>query len=236
MSLPVAILCGGLGTRLYPLTQSQPKALVEICGEAFIAHQFRLLKTAGIEKVVLCLGHHGEMLREYVGSGRQFGMSVTYSFDGPVALGTAGALRNALTLLGDEFFVIYGDSYLLCDYQAVARSFHAAGKKALMTVFRNEGRWDRSNVEMSDLGSVRVYDKKNPTPQMQHIDYGLGVFRAAAFDCVPEGTNFDLAVLYRQLLREGELSAYEVSDRFYEVGSFEGIEQLTSLLASKEKQ
>lgn len=236
MSLPVAILCGGLGTRLYPLTQSKPKALVEVRGEAFIAHQLRLLNAAGIDKVVLCLGHHGEMLRDYVGSGRQFDMQVMYSFDGSTPLGTAGALRKALALLGEEFFVVYGDSYLLCDYQAVARAFHAAGKKALMTVFRNEGRWDRSNVEMSNLGSVRVYDKKNPTPQMRHIDYGLGVFRKAAFDCVPVGSNFDLAALYQQLLREGELSACEVEERFYEVGSFEGIEELTSLLATKEKQ
>src|ERR1700692_1260772 len=117
MSLPVAILCGGLGTRLYPLTQNKPKALVEICGEAFLAHQLRLLQTSGIEKAVLCLGNHGEMLRDFAGDGRQFGLNLEYSFDGPLLLGTAGAVRKALPLLGDEFLVMYGDSYLLCDYQ-----------------------------------------------------------------------------------------------------------------------
>ena len=234
MSLPVAILCGGLGTRLYPLTQNKPKALVEICGEAFLAHQLRLLQTSGIKKAVLCLGNHGEMLRDYAGDGRQFGLSVEYSFDGPKLLGTAGAVRKALPLLGDEFFVMYGDSYLLCDYQHVGRQFYTSGKQALMTVFRNEDRWDGSNVEMSDLGSVRVYDKKNRTPQMQHIDYGLGVFRATAFDRVPMDRPFDLADLFQQLLREGELAACEVRERFYEVGSFDGIEDLTAFLSLKE--
>jgi NDP-sugar pyrophosphorylase family protein len=234
MSLPVAILCGGLGTRLYPLTQNKPKALVEICGEAFLAHQLRLLQSSGIEKAVLCLGNHGEMLRDYAGDGRQFGLRVEYSFDGPLLLGTAGAVRKALPLLGDEFFVMYGDSYLLCDYQHVERQFHASGKPALMTVFRNEGRWDGSNVEMSDMGSVRVYDKKNRTPQMQHIDYGLGVFRATAFDRAPVDRPFDLADLYRQLLRDGELAACEVKERFYEVGSFDGIEDLTAFLSLEE--
>jgi len=233
MSLPVAILCGGLGTRLYPLTQNKPKALVEICGEAFLAHQLRLLQTSGIKKAVLCLGNHGEMLRDYAGDGRQFGLSVEYSFDGPKLLGTAGAVRKALPLLGDEFFVMYGDSYLLCDYRHVGRQFHTSGKQALMTVFRNEDRWDGSNVEMSDLGSVRVYDKKNRTPQMQHIDYGLGVFRATAFDRVPMDRPFDLADLFQQLLREGELAACEVKERFYEVGSFDGIEDLTAFLSIK---
>ena len=236
MSLPVAILCGGLGTRLYPLTRNKPKALVEIGGEALLAHQLRLLKASGIEKAVLCLGRHGEMLRDYAGDGSRFGLSVEYSCDGPEPLGTAGAVRKALPLLGDEFFVLYGDSYLLCDYRSVERRFHESGKQALMTVFRNEGRWDRSNVEMSDLGSVRIYDKRNPTPQMRHIDYGLGVFRAAAFGRAPAGRAFDLAELYQQLLQEGELSACEVKERFYEIGSFEGIEELTTLLSSRERR
>jgi NDP-sugar pyrophosphorylase family protein len=215
MSLPVAILCGGLGTRLYPLTRNKPKALVDIGGEAFLARQLRLLKESGIDRAVLCVGHHGDMLRDYAGDGGRFGLSVEYSWDGPYPLGTAGAVRKALPLLGDEFFVMYGDSYLPCDYRTVERRFHESGKQGLMTVFRNEGRWDRSNVEMSDVGSVRVYDKKNSTPAMRHIDYGLGVFRASAFDRAPTEGAFDLAALYQQLLREGELAACEVSERFY---------------------
>ena len=235
MSLPVAILCGGMGTRLYPLTQQRPKALIEILGEPFLAHQLRLLKASGVEKVVLLVGHYGESLRDYAGDGGRFGLTVEYSFDGPVLLGTAGAVRQALPLLGDEFFVLYGDSYLPCDYRAVARCFHAAGKQALMTVFRNEGQWDTSNVEISDGGTIRVYDKKNPNPRMHYIDYGLGAFRASAFSRVLPATFFDLAELYQRVLAEGQLSAHVILERFYEVGSFKGIEELTTFLSRKKE-
>jgi NDP-sugar pyrophosphorylase family protein len=230
MSLPAAILCGGMGTRLYPLTEAQPKALVEIRGEPFIAHQLRLLHVRGIQRVVLCAGHLGGMLQDVVGDGRRFGVDVQYSFDGPVLLGTAGALRQALPLLGEEFFVLYGDSYLPCDYASIAKAFRASGKQALMTVFRNEGQWDTSNVEMSG-GAIQAYDKKTRTGRMQHIDYGLGVLQASAFGGVPPGSYCDLAALYQQLLQRGELTAYEVAERFYEIGSFQGIEELTHFLS-----
>lgn len=128
MSLPVAILCGGMGTRLYPLTQNIPKSLVEVAGEPFLFHQLRLLRSVGTEKVVLCAGRFGQALRDQVRGGEHFGLSVEYSFDGPVLLGTAGAVRQALPLLGEEFFVLYGDSYLPCDYQAIERHFSASGK------------------------------------------------------------------------------------------------------------
>jgi N-acetyl-alpha-D-muramate 1-phosphate uridylyltransferase len=232
MSLPVAILCGGKGTRLYPLTLQKPKALVDVLGEPFLAHQLHLLREAGIERVVLLVGNHGEILRDYAGDGSRFEMRIDYSFDGPVLLGTAGAVQKALPLLGDEFFVLYGDSYLPCDYGEVERSFHTAGKQALMTVFQNEGHWDSSNVEISD-GAILVYDKKNRTPRMRHIDYGLGAFRASAFSRVPPVTSFDLADLYQQLLAEGELSAFVVRQRFYEVGSFPGIKELEAYLSQK---
>lgn len=229
----MAILCGGMGTRLYPLTEQRPKALIEILGEPFLAHQMRLLKNSGIERVVLCAGHHGQSLRDFAGDGSRFGLAVEYSFDGPVLLGTAGAVKQALPLLGDVFFVLYGDSYLPCDYRAVAESFHAAGKQGLMTVFHNEGHWDTSNVEISDHGDILAYDKKNLTPRMRHIDYGLGVFRASAFDRVPPETIFDLAEVYQQQLAEGQLSVHVIEDRFYEVGSFKGIEELQTFLSRK---
>ncbi len=233
MTLPVAILCGGMGTRLYPLTQNKPKALIEIADKPFIDHQLHLLAASAIDTVVLCVGHYGEALRDHVSDGGRFGLRVEYSFDGPQLLGTAGALRRALPLLGEDFFVMYGDSYLPCDYQAVARCFRASGKQALMTVFRNEGHWDSSNVEMANDGDIRAYNKEAPTPAMRHIDYGLGVFRTSAFIRVPPETFFDLADLYRQLLAEGELSAYEVKERFYEVGSFGGIRELRSFLSTR---
>src|SRR5579864_4998250 len=172
--LPAAILAGGLGTRLRPVTETIPKALVEINGEPFLAHQLRLLRRSGLERVVLCVGYRGEQVRDFAGDGHTFGLEVEYSLDGPQLLGTAGAIRRALPLLGDNFFVLYGDSYLPCDYATIERTFQSSKMAALMTVFPNSDRWDTSNVEFSG-GRIRAYDKVNRTAAMRHIDYGLGV-------------------------------------------------------------
>ena len=231
--LPIAILAGGLATRLRPLTETIPKALVEINGEPFLAHQMRLLRSAGIDRVVLLLGYRGEMIQDYLGDGSAFGLHADYVFDGPELLGTAGAIRQALPALGDAFGVVYGDSYLPCDYRGIEQFFLASGRQGLMTVFHNLGKYDTSNVEFEG-GRILVYDKKNRTARMQHIDYGLGYFRRPAFERIPAAGPYDLASLYQELLREGELAAFEVPQRFYEIGSFEGIAELSALIASKE--
>jgi len=228
--LPIAILAGGLATRLRPITETIPKALIDIAGEPFLGHQLRLLGRAGIERVVLCVGYLGEQIRDYAGDGRAFGLQVEYAFDGPQLLGTAGAIKRALPLLGDAFFVVYGDSYLPCNYGAVAQAFLDSGELGLMTVFRNQGQWDSSNVEFSQ-GQILAYDKANCTPRMQHIDYGLGAFRRKAFDAVPDNRPHDLAALYQSLLRQGQLAAWESPQRFYEIGSQGGIRELTEYLS-----
>jgi NDP-sugar pyrophosphorylase family protein len=229
LMLSVAILAGGLATRLRPITDSVPKALVEINGEPFIAHQLRLLRSKGIRRAVLCLGYLGEMVREFVGHGGRFGVSVEYSFDGPSLRGTAGAIHQALPLLENSFFVLYGDSYLPCDYAAVEKAFMASGKTGLMTVFRNEGLWDASNVEFAD-GRLLAYDKETRTERMQYIDYGLGAFKRQAFEALEPGSVYDMATLYQDLLARGDLAAFEVKERFYEIGSAAGIRELAELL------
>jgi NDP-sugar pyrophosphorylase family protein len=227
--LPVAILSGGLATRLRPLTVTKPKALIELNGEPFIAHQLRLLSSRGIERAVLCVGYRGEMIRDFVGDGMRFGLHVEVLFDGPGLLGTAGAVRHALPLLGANFFVLYGDSFLPCDYSAVCNAFLRSGKRGLMTVFLNEGKFDASNVEYSE-GQIVRYDKKNTTPEMRYIDYGLGVFRADVFAELREGVPCDLASVYENLLRAGDLAAFDVPHRFYEIGSLRGLEETSEYL------
>src|SRR5438132_4448594 len=174
---PVAILAGGMATRLRPITEKIPKALVTVAGEPFLAHQLRLLSSAGLRHVVVCAGHLGEMIEAEFGDGATFEMRIDYSFDGPLLLGTGGALRRALPLLGEKFFVLYGDSYLPIDYREPGRAFLASEKPALMTVFKNDGRWDTSNVWFDGKQILR-YDKREPGPEMRYIDYGLGVLRA----------------------------------------------------------
>lgn len=226
--LPVAILAGGLGTRLRPLTVTAPKAMLPILGEPFIAHQLRLLKRRGVERVVLCVGYLGEQIRDFVCDGEAFGLVADYSWDGLLQLGTAGALRSALPKLGDAFFVVYGDSYLPCDYQAVENGFLISGKPSVMTVFRNEGQWDASNVEFRE-GRIIAYDKRNRTQSMHYIDYGLGVFHRSVFAGLPEAP-CDLASIYQDLLANNKLAAVEVNERFYEAGSLDGILALSELL------
>ncbi|HTU45937.1 MAG TPA: nucleotidyltransferase family protein [Bryobacteraceae bacterium] len=230
--LPCAILCGGLATRLRPMTETIPKSLIPINGEPFIAHQLRLLRSNGIERVVLCAGYLGEMIQEFVDDGSSFALDVKYSFDGAQLLGTGGAIHKALPMLSDSFFVLYGDSYLPCDYQAVAASFECADAEALMTIYRNEGNFDSSNVEAAG-GRIVRYDKRNWTPAMQYIDYGLGVFRSSAFQNVRGNEHCDLSTIYQDLLANGRLAAFEVTERFYEIGSAQGIEDLKNYLGGR---
>jgi NDP-sugar pyrophosphorylase family protein len=226
--IPVAILAGGLATRLRPITEKIPKSLVPVAGEPFLAHQLKLLHARGIRRVVLCVGHLGEMIERDFGD-EKFGVKLEYSFDGEKLLGTGGAIKRALPKLGDEFFILYGDSYLPLDYAPVAEFFHRSGKAGLMTVYRNEGRYDASNVVFRD-GEIVVYDKKLKSPEMKHIDYGLSLFKASVFEAFPADEKFDLADVMQKLVREKQLAGYEVSERFYEMGSPTGLAELEALL------
>jgi N-acetyl-alpha-D-muramate 1-phosphate uridylyltransferase len=226
--IPVAILAGGLATRLRPITEKIPKSLVPVAGRPFLAHQLELLHSRGIRRAVLCVGYLGEMIQRDFGQ-EKFGVKLDYSLDGPKLLGTGGAIKRALPLLGEEFFVLYGDSYLPADYAPIADFFHRSGKPGLMTVFRNEGKFDTSNVIFGD-GEIKVYDKKNKLPEMQHIDYGLSMFKVSVFDSYPADRVFDLAEVMGRLVREKQLAGFEMAGRFYEIGSPAGLAELELLL------
>lgn len=231
-NLPVAILAGGLAVRLGPLTEKVPKLLLEVAGEPFFSHQLRLLKKSGLTRIVLCVGHLGEMIVNRYGDGTKWGVDISYSFDGPRLRGTGGALIHAQPLLGDAFYVLYGDSYLPIDYQAAGRAFLASGQRGLMTVFENNGRYDTSNVWFSN-GRIKAYDKERSLTLMRHIDYGLGVLAAPAFDGWPRDEVVDLAAIYGRLAAKGQLAGYEVKQRFYEIGSLEGLRELDALLRGR---
>jgi NDP-sugar pyrophosphorylase family protein len=229
LDIPVAILAGGLATRLRPITEKIPKSLVLIAGKPFLAHQLKLLHARGIRRAVLCIGYLGEMIQHEFGDGAAFGVQLDYSFDGPKLLGTGGALKRALPLLGNEFFVLYGDSYLPVEYRPIAEFFRRGDKPGLMTVYRNEGRYDTSNVVFRD-GEIAVYDKKSRLPEMRYIDYGLSLFKASVFESYSAGQPFDLAEVMGKLVREKQLAGYEVRERFYEMGSPAGLAELEAFL------
>jgi NDP-sugar pyrophosphorylase family protein len=224
----LALLAGGLATRLRPITMKVPKSMVPVAGEPFIAHQLRLLAGQGIREIVLCVGFLGEQLQDFVGDGSSFGCKVEYSFDGETLKGTGGALRQALPLLGDHFFIMYGDSYLPTSFAPVYDFYLDSGLPGLMTVYRNENQWDTSNVEFID-GRVIRYDKRTPTPDMKYIDYGLGIVRANVFDAWQANDSFDLALLYESLVARGQLAGFEVKERFFEIGSHKGLDETDAL-------
>src|SRR6185437_93809 len=232
--IPVAILAGGLATRLRPITEKIPKSLVPVAGKPFLTHQLEFLSSRGIRHAVLCVGYLGEMIQRDYGN-EAFGIKLDYSFDGAKLLGTGGAIKRALPMLGGEFFVLYGDSYLPIEYRPIAEFFERSGKLGCMTVYHNEGRYDTSNVVFAD-GEIKVYDKKAKLPEMRHIDYGLSLFKAAAFDGYSAEQPFDLADVMGKLVREKQLAGYEVRERFYEIGSPAGLKELEELLNTDKRK
>jgi MurNAc alpha-1-phosphate uridylyltransferase len=207
------------------MTTTIPKALIEIDGTPFAALQADLLARQKIRRVVWLVGYLGEQIQAALGDGSRWGMQFEFLYDGPKLLGTGGAVKRALAWVGEAFFVMYGDSYLECDFDAVERTFQQSGSGALMTVFQNDGEFDTSNIEFVD-GRIVRYDKRSRTPEMCHIDYGLGVFASRAFAPYPADEPLDLATVYQDLLTRGDLAACEVPSRFYEIGSPEGIKAM----------
>ena len=246
--IPVALLAGGMATRLGPIAQTLPKALVEVAGAPFIDHQLRLLYRNGIRRIVLCVGHLGQAVQAHCGDGTRYGMRLDYSFDGGILRGTGGAIRQAAPLLGnapdDLCWIMYGDSYMDIDYRAVLDAFleragrdsavrlpHTSSPLGLMTVLHNGDRWDKSNVVFRD-GQLLVYDKQNRSPDMQHIDYGVTLLRRSAIDAIPADRPTDLALLYASLVRNRQMMGFEVTRRFYEIGTPAALEETRAYLLS----
>jgi NDP-sugar pyrophosphorylase family protein len=227
--VPAALLAGGLATRLRPITETIPKAMVEVAGRPFIDHQLALLRRNGIRRVVLCLGYLGEQIEQHLGDGAAHGMELQYSHDGDRLLGTGGAPRRALPRLGPVFWVLYGDSYMDIDYRAVLAHFTASGARGLMTVFHNDNRWDNSNVVFRE-GRLLCYSKRAPTPEMKHIDYGVTLLRSEVLAPLPADQPSDLADVLSGMAARGELVGHEVTQRFYEIGSHRGLEETQQYL------
>jgi MurNAc alpha-1-phosphate uridylyltransferase len=227
---PVCILAGGLGTRLGSATRNVPKPLLEVAGRPFVFWQLELLRRHGAQRAVLCVGYLGEQIEAAVGDGAGLGLEVEFAYDPPDLAGTAGAVRAVLDRLGEEFLVLYGDTYLRIDYRAVQRAHEASGLPALMTVLHNRGRWDTSNV-LFDGARVLRYDKRAPGPEMEWIDYGLGALTPAALAAAPDAD--DLSDVYRVLAERGRLAGFEATERFYEIGTPDSLAETSAFLASE---
>ena len=230
--LSVAILAGGLATRLRPITKTIPKALVPVAGRPFVLWQLEYLRDQGVSRVVLCTGYRSTQIEQIVGDGSQLGVAVEYSDDGTTLLGTGGALGKALPLLGPEFFVLYGDSFLPVSFSTVEQAYYDSDRPGLMTVYRNEGEWEASNVVFNN-GQVLEYNKAKPRYAMAYIDYGLGVLSKNVVEHYCQEKVFDLANVYEALANARQLAGFEVFERFYEIGSPDGLAQTEEYLRSK---
>ncbi len=229
--MQAVILAGGLGTRLKSKTGNIPKTMVSVQGKPFLEHQLRLLKRHGISDIILCIGYMGEKIKEYFDDGEKFGVKIRYSQDKEKLLGTAGAIKNAQSLLDEIFFVTYGDAYLILDYKDVMKRFKQYNKLGLMVVFKNFDKYDKSNVVIEG-GLVKVYSKKKKFPNMVYIDFGVSVLRKKALDLVPSGKAVDLEELNQELIKRKELLAFETGHRFYEIGSPERLREFEDLVSS----
>lgn len=230
--MQVAILAGGLATRLRPITETIPKAMVPINGKPFLEYQIDFLKKSGVTDLVLCVGHLSEQIEQYFDDGHTRGVTIRYVRDGKTLLGTAGALKRAEDQLEEVFFVMYGDSYLFLDFLDVYSHFRKSQKLALMVVYKNDNKYDMSNVAVED-GLIARYDKKNSTGDLVYIDYGVLVFNKEVLKFIPEETVCPLEKIIHTLIQRKEIIAYETKKRFYEIGSHNGMDDFKRYIASQ---
>lgn len=230
-NLQAVILAGGLATRLRPLTATVPKSMIAVAGKPFLEHQIALLRKTDVQNIVLCVGYLSEMIQDYFGDGSRFGVTLIYSKETETLLGTGGALRHAATFLEEDFLVTYGDSYLLLDYRDVMQVFRGSGMPGMMVVHRNEDRWDRSNVVVEN-DMVAFYSKAERPPNTVYIDAGVSALRKETLQLLPQRDPVGLDVLLHELTVQGRLGAYETKQRFYEIGSFAGLNELQGLLSA----
>jgi NDP-sugar pyrophosphorylase family protein len=228
--MQAVILAGGLGTRLRPLTSSVPKPMVNVHDRPFLEYELTLLAQNGITDVVLCVGYLGEQITQHFGRGRTLGINIQYSWDGEQPLGPIGAMKNAESLLGDSFFVLYGDSYLRLDYPALMDSMLFSNCLGAMAVLHNYHEYGPSDLVIAD-GMVREYDKKQSRPDLEWVNFGVSALRRQALQLVEPHRFYDEEAFYGQLIAQRQLIAFEVKDRFYEIGSPSGLAQFGHFIA-----
>ena len=222
----MVILCGGLATRLGDISKETPKSMIKIGGKPFLEHQIDFLKNSSIKDIILCVGHLSEKIEDYFGNGKDFGVKITYSHDGDKPLGPIGAVKNAEPLLEDTFFIMYGDSYLTADLQKAYSFFKQNNKLGLMVVYKNNNRYDKSNIVTKD-NMVLSYGENDAT----YIDYGTSILRKKTLEFIPKNTFFTTGDLFTKLIEEKELLSYEVKERFYHIGNPEALKEFRKYIS-----
>ena len=228
----VVILAGGYATRLKELTSKTPKSLININGSPFLKLQIQLLKSHGVTNLLMCIGHLGDKIIDYIESQNNFEMSIEFSNDGNKPLGTAGSIRKALPKLEESFFVLYGDSYLTINYNLISKYYMNYKLSNLMTITKKIKNGLNANVKMEG-NNLREYSKSSFKEDFNFIDYGLSLYKAETFELLPKDEHIDLESVVKKLIYEDNLKAFETEDEYFEIGSYDGIEELSSYLKER---
>ncbi|MFC1985400.1 sugar phosphate nucleotidyltransferase [Chloroflexota bacterium] len=217
--MQAVILAGGLGTRLRPLTDRVPKVMVSVGGRPFLLHLIELLKRQGVDDIILCIGYLGHYIKEFFSSGKGFGIRIRYSEEKRSLLGTAGALKQAESLLDNHFLVINGDTYLPIDYRPAEAFFLKQNIKAVMIVYDNKDDTGvKNNVEL-DNSMVTRYDKESADSSLRYVETGALIIKREALALIQGEHPISLETgLYPSLIRQKELIAYVTQQRFYDMG------------------
>ena len=228
--MQIVMLAGGLGTRLGKRYEKTPKSMIRILGRPFLQHQIELLKERGIRRILLCTGHLGEQIKAYFGNGEKFGVNIQYSEEGEKLMGTGGALKKAESFINENFFLMWGDSYLLLDYMNIWNAYFKSGCVGLMVVYNNYNQRVKSNVIVKD-GKIVLYDKWKSYPDMVYIDNGVSVFNKVILKEIPPDNVFAIEKVFKKWSLEGKLAAYETEQSFYEIGSIPGLREFEALVS-----
>jgi N-acetyl-alpha-D-muramate 1-phosphate uridylyltransferase len=225
------VLAGGLATRMQPRTLTVPKSMLEVAGRPFVDWQLERMAACGVRDVVMCVAHLAAQIEAHVGDGSRHGVRVRWAHEGPTLLGTAGAVRATLELLEPQFLVTYGDSYLPFDYSEPLRILEAhADCDGVMAIYKNDGKWDASNVVTDAAGATGAwvvrYEKNQADPAFDHIDYGATALRREVIAALPPGEPRALDAIQSELARRKRLRACVAHERFFEIGSPGGLSEL----------
>ena len=230
--MQTVIICGGLATRLKKLSKNTPKSMIKIKGKPFLEYQLEDLKRQNVKDILLCVGHLSEHIQDYFKDGEKFGLNLTYSHDGDKALGAIGSIKNAEEKLEDVFFTLYGDSYVFLNYKELYNHFNRQNQNAMMTVFQNNNKYDKSNIILNRENMILQYSGEKK-PEMIYIDYGVSIFRKKVFDQIPKDTFYSTKDLYTNLVNQKQLQGYKVKKRFYHIGTPEALNEFSKFINSK---
>lgn len=228
------IFAGGLGTRLRPFTNDNPKPLYPILGRPFIERLVEQIRSFGISDIIILLGYLPSNIVDALGDGSSFGVRITYRAT-PVEYDTGARLQEAAPVLADSFLMMYCDNYCPIDFGQLQADFEENNAGIQLTAYANRDSYTKSNLRIAaGSGLVETYSKKRNVDGLSGVDIGYALVRKKVLSFLPNSNvNFE-ATVYPKLVEEHALYATVCEHRYYSIGSYDRIE-LTERFFSHQK-